>query len=221
MEGSNKSPAAGEAASAPLPGRRSGSNRRRSLLTDLAAAAVVLALVSLAVAVVFPPPYIPAVCNNSGTGSNSDHNSNCGLASKLLHLFCVPVAAAAMALRTLFKAGTLALALPSATSASLLYVASYAGNVTTFNLTLSTEASLDVVATTDGCAPNPSWLTLDYPNATLYCLDEGLSTVNGTLSSYSTKDDGSLVQLDKVNTINGPVNGAIYGTNGHGLVLAE
>lgn len=132
-----------------------------------------------------------------------------------------------MALRSLFAAGTLALTLPSATSASLLYVSSYAGNVTTLNLTLSTHdhategASLQVVATNDGCAPNPSWLTLDYPNGTLYCLDEGLKTVNGTLSSFKTNGDGSLVQLDKVDTINGPVSGALYGTENHGLVLAE
>ncbi|KAL1845853.1 hypothetical protein VTK73DRAFT_423 [Phialemonium thermophilum] len=108
-------------------------------------------------------------------------------------------------------------------SATLLYVASYAGNITTLNLTLhsNTSGSLHAVSSTDGCAPNPSWLTLDRANSTLYCLDEGLNVHKGTLSSYKTSEDGTLARLDKVDTIWGPVYGAIYGSGGRGLALAE
>ncbi|KAJ9132520.1 Lactonase, 7-bladed beta-propeller-domain-containing protein [Pleurostoma richardsiae] len=129
----------------------------------------------------------------------------------------------------LSAAGVAATALPRvplhSSATALLYVSSYAGTITTLNLTVpganTTEASLLPIASTTGCAPNPSWLTLDYPNSVLYCLDEGLSTPNGTLSSYKTSVDGSLVQLDKVNTISGPVSAVIYGACGRGLALAE
>lgn len=221
----SKAPAmAADAASAVVPGRR-GSNRRRRrrccpLVTDLAPVAViVLALLALAVALACP---LPCIYSGSDKGFSASN-----LASKLLHHLSHMPVATAMALRSLAKAGTLAaLALPSATSASLLYVSSYAGTITTFNLSLATldhatEASLQVVASTTGCAPNPSWLTLDYPNSTVYCLDEGLSSRNGTLSSYRTTDNGTLVQLDKVDTIVGPVSAAIYGTENRGLVLAQ
>lgn len=212
------------AVTATLPGRRN-RRRRRCLFTNLAAAVVVavLALVPLTIFV---------VSQASGIRLDGANDSGSSFASKflhlvhLVHLVHMPATAAAMALRSLLTAGTLAFGLPSATSASLLYVSSYAGTITTFNLSLSnldhaTEAHLQSIASSDGCAPNPSWLTLDYSNSTLYCLDEGLSSRNGSLSSYSTADDGTLVRLDKVTTILGPVSGVIYGTGGRGLALAE
>ncbi|KAK1771268.1 Lactonase, 7-bladed beta-propeller-domain-containing protein [Phialemonium atrogriseum] len=208
------------AVTATLPGHRS--RRRRCLFTNLTAAVVVavLALVPLTIFV---------VSRASGIRLDDANDSGSSFASKflhLVHLVHMPDTAAAMALRSLLTAGTLAFGLPSATSASLLYVSSYAGTITTFNLSLSnldhaTEAHLQPIASSDGCAPNPSWLTLDYSNSTLYCLDEGLSSRNGSLSSYSTADDGTLVRLDKVTTILGPVSGVIYGTGGRGLALAE
>lgn len=115
-------------------------------------------------------------------------------------------------------AGVLSLALwtSSCATATLLYVSSYSGTVTTLNLTGSV---LESVASTDGCAGSPSWLTLDYLTAVLYCTDEGLTTGEGSLSSFSTNEDGSLVQLDQVSTIVGPVAAAIYGRCGRGLAL--
>lgn len=123
-------------------------------------------------------------------------------------------------------ATTLALtALPHASSATLLYVTSYAGTLTTLNLTLpasnASTGSLQAIASNNGCATSPSWLTLDHPKSVLYCLDEGLDRPNGTLSSYRTSANGTLVQLDKVDTLSGPVSAVIYGDGGKGLALAE
>lgn len=117
----------------------------------------------------------------------------------------------------------------SQASASLLYVASYSGTVTTLNMTSAGQAShgatvpvLKSVATTQGCAGSPSWLTLDHPKAVLYCIDEGLTTEpHGSLSSYRTNEDGSLSQLDKVQTVAGPVSGVFYGKDRSGLAMAH
>lgn len=100
----------------------------------------------------------------------------------------------------------------SLTSATSLFVSSYAGNITTLSLTeINGSYSLDPIFYNDSCAPNPSWLTLDPNHGTLYCLDEGLEVTNGTLSSFTINRDGSLNLVEKIDTINGPVSGVIYG----------
>lgn len=118
-----------------------------------------------------------------------------------------------------------ATALPHLSSATLLYVTSYSGTLTTLNLTLpaanASAGSLQAIATNNGCAESPSWLTLDHEKSVLYCLDEGLTGPNGTLSSYKTSANGTLTQLHKVKTLSGPVSGVLYGDGGRGLALAE
>ncbi len=98
------------------------------------------------------------------------------------------------------------------TVATNLYVSSYMGNITSLSLTkLGPYYTLEAVSTNLGCAPNPSWLELDKSVEILYCLDEGLTVPNGSLSSYSLSTDGTLTQLARVTTISGPVNSVIYG----------
>jgi len=132
-----------------------------------------------------------------------------------------------MSPRSLLQAGARTLAglalLPGASSATLLYVASYAGTVTTLNLTGTTpgHASLELVGSSTGCAPNPSWLTLDKATSTLYCLNEGLNTPNGSLAELGTSPSGELSLRSTVTTPSGPVSGVIYGSNGSGIALAE
>jgi len=113
--------------------------------------------------------------------------------------------------------------LPTLSSATLLYVASYTGTVTTLNLTTTTcgQPSLEFVASSGACAPNPSWLTLDKSTSTLYCLNEGINFPNGSLASFQTSASGALTPLSNITTPWGPVNGVIYGKKGDGLVLAE
>lgn len=113
----------------------------------------------------------------------------------------------------------------SLTSATNLFVASYAGNITTLSLTEANGSySLDPIFYNSGCAPNPSWLTLDSNHGILYCLDEGLEVTNGTLSSFVINQNGSLELVQKADTINGPVSGIIYdnpGTGKRAIALAH
>ncbi|KAH8879671.1 putative isomerase YbhE [Thozetella sp. PMI_491] len=115
--------------------------------------------------------------------------------------------------------------LPGATSTTLLYVASYAGTLTTLGLTASSRGDvpsmLERVSVSDGCAGNSTWLTLDKLNGILYCLEEGLDRPNGTLSSFKTSGDGILIQLGRTPTIGGPVSSVIYGQDGSGLAVSE
>ncbi|KAI5463400.1 Lactonase, 7-bladed beta-propeller-domain-containing protein [Mariannaea sp. PMI_226] len=112
-----------------------------------------------------------------------------------------------------------------------LYVASYLGSVTSLSLAKQIQRrssgdgvpSLKPVASTEGCAGSPSWLMFDSTNKVLYCTDEGLSSADdeGSISSFRAISDGSLVRLDRVRTISGPVSAILYGTHGNGLAVAH
>lgn len=105
--------------------------------------------------------------------------------------------------------------------AARLFISSYSGNVTTVDIARNADGnfSMNAIAETTGCEESPSWLTYDSVNSVVYCSDEGLTTVNGTLSSFKAIEDGSLVQLDKVDTITGGVKNEIYG-DGSSLAVA-
>ena len=112
-----------------------------------------------------------------------------------------------MAIRSVFT-----LALASAASATNLFVSDYGGTVSTYSLTAKNgNYSLKSIYTTQECAPNPSWLTLDANRGLLFCLNEGLETVNGSLSSFTINSDGTLNHIKNETTISGPVHGVIYG----------
>ncbi|KAK1969471.1 putative isomerase YbhE [Colletotrichum sublineola] len=129
-------------------------------------------------------------------------------------------------MRDLFApAGLLPLLLSSPAAATLLYASSYSGAITTLNFTLcanhATQSTLQPISSSGGCAPSPSWLTLDPVNSRLYCTDEGLTTNVGTVSSFTTGPDGVLQQLAKTETISGPVSAVVYGDRGQGLAVAQ
>ena len=159
--------------------------------------------------------------------TTSATTATAALASHILHLshyLKLRLHMLAMALRSLFAAGVLASALlPSAASASLLYVTSYGGTVSTFNLTSPAANSTDLkwLASTEACNPAPSWLTLDRANSTIYCLGEGSQKEGGSITSFRTANNGSLVPLARVKTIDGPVSAVIYGEGGRGLAVAQ
>ncbi|KAI2470968.1 putative isomerase YbhE [Annulohypoxylon bovei var. microspora] len=128
----------------------------------------------------------------------------------------------------IFPAGLLSLGLVGSASATLLYVSSYAGTVTTLRLTLpdddcvdGTAATLATISNSTGCGPSPSWLTLDYSKNILFCLDEGLTDPYGGVASFSTNDDGTLTTLNRIEVIQGPVSIAEFGVGGHGLAIAH
>ncbi|PNY29190.1 Uncharacterized protein TCAP_00894 [Tolypocladium capitatum] len=81
--------------------------------------------------------------------------------------------------------------------------------------------TLKALSSANGCAGSPSFLTLDHGRSTLYCVDEGLQSGGGSLSSFKTNADGSLTQLFKVNTPAGPVFSTVYGPGNSGLAVAH
>ena len=103
-----------------------------------------------------------------------------------------------------------------------LFVASYAGAVSTLKLGYheGNTYSLKNTSVNLGCFPNPTWLTLDKPSNTLYCLGEGLATPNGSLSSYHIGENGTLTQLSYATSPNGPVYGALYGSRNGTTAMA-
>jgi len=106
-------------------------------------------------------------------------------------------------------------------SAASVFISSYFGLVTTVDVAKQSDGnySMTAISETSGCAVSPSWLTYDPVKSVVYCSDEGLSTPNGTLSSFKAAVNGSLVQLDKIQTPNGGVASEIYG-NGSSLAIA-
>ncbi|KAM0717916.1 hypothetical protein Q7P37_006248 [Cladosporium fusiforme] len=103
-------------------------------------------------------------------------------------------------------------ALSAAASATNLFVSSYAGDVTTFSLAESNGTyALNATSSNSDCGPNPAWLTLDASRGTIYCLNEGLTSPNGSMSSFTINRDGSLNHVQNSTTISGPVSGVIYG----------
>ncbi|KIN00255.1 hypothetical protein OIDMADRAFT_125399 [Oidiodendron maius Zn] len=103
-----------------------------------------------------------------------------------------------------------------------LYVSSYAGTITSLQLTQDTNGSysLSQVAVNEDSAPNPSWLTKDEYNDIIYCVDEGLTVPNGSLASYKTSPSGELTKIDRHTVISGPVSSVVY-NGGKGLALAH
>ncbi|MCJ1248667.1 hypothetical protein MMC30_005885 [Trapelia coarctata] len=117
--------------------------------------------------------------------------------------------------------------LASVASATNLFVSSYAGPVTTLELTRNASAkgyNLQTTSSTNECAYNASWLLFEPYHRVLYCIGEGLdSQTRGGLTVFSASDDGILKKTDQHDTPWGGVNAAIYhGKAGnHSLAIAH
>ncbi|KAI4178823.1 MAG: hypothetical protein L6R41_008188 [Letrouitia leprolyta] len=112
-------------------------------------------------------------------------------------------------------------------SSTKLYVSSYAGTITTFDLVKTGNASYELTKldTSTGCSPNASWLQIDVKHHNLFCLDEGLTTGNGSLTSFKLNNNtthGSLSPVNHTIIPNAPVNSAIFNSpyGGGGQLLA-
>ncbi|KAI0466827.1 putative isomerase YbhE [Xylaria cf. heliscus] len=134
------------------------------------------------------------------------------------HLYLDP-SAASMRTSSVFPAAAGLLA--GSTSATLLYVTSYAGTVTTLDLVEGTTSRLETVTSTTACGANPSWLTLDYSKSFVYCLDEAWGQLTGSITSFYTNANGSLTPLDTATVVAGPVSIAEFGVGGSGLAIAS
>ncbi|KAI9716224.1 MAG: hypothetical protein M1812_005449 [Candelaria pacifica] len=110
----------------------------------------------------------------------------------------------------------------SISTATNLHVSSYSGLITSFSLTKHQNGTYDLktVGTTNFSAPSPSWLTLDRQSRILYSIDEGINTLNGSLSSYHTSPSGKLTPISRLPTINGGVSSVIFDINRHKKAIA-
>ncbi|KAK4693993.1 hypothetical protein P7C71_g3503, partial [Lecanoromycetidae sp. Uapishka_2] len=98
-------------------------------------------------------------------------------------------------------------------STTKLFVSSYAGNITTLDLTHSNGTyNLAQISSSNGCAPNASWLHIDPKHQNLYCLDENTASLtNGSLNSFKIDPkSGSLTRVQRLITPAAPVNSIIY-----------
>lgn len=132
-----------------------------------------------------------------------------------------PSAATIMRTSSVFPAAAAAGLLAGSTSATLLYVTSYAGTVTTLDLVEGATSKLETVASTTACGAKPSWLTLDYSKSFVYCLDEAWGEPTGSVTSFYTNANGSLSPLDTATVVAGPVSIAEFGVGGSGLAIAS
>ncbi|KAI0403733.1 Lactonase, 7-bladed beta-propeller-domain-containing protein [Xylaria palmicola] len=123
--------------------------------------------------------------------------------------------------KSAFPAGAAGLLLAGSTSATLLYVTSYAGTVTTLDLVEGATTKLETLASTTACGANPSWLALDYSKSFVYCLDEAWGQPTGSVTSFYTHANGSLTPLATADVVAGPVSIAEFGVGGHGLAIAS
>jgi hypothetical protein len=104
---------------------------------------------------------------------------------------------------------------------TVLHVASYSGDVTTFDLKRNDKGiyNLEKLGVTNGSAPQASWLELDAKKRTVYGLDEAWSTPNGTITVYSNKKDVLEISKKYV-TLAGAVSTIVY-NGGKALAVAH
>jgi hypothetical protein len=112
--------------------------------------------------------------------------------------------------------------LTTSVAATNLYVSSYGGNITSLKLSALPQGgySFETIATINGSAPQPSWLTRDEFTGAIYEVDEVYAGTNSTIASYKASTDGQLTIINRQSTINGPVHTAVY-NEGKALVAAH
>lgn len=76
---------------------------------------------------------------------------------------------------------------------------------------------LKVKAISPGCGDVASWMILYFTTDRLFCMVE--SSPNGTVSSFETREDGSLSRLNIVTSFAGTVESTLFG-QGNGLAVA-
>lgn len=99
-------------------------------------------------------------------------------------------------------------------AATNLYVASYAGNLTSLSLVENPDHTynLSQITTFNTSTDAPSWLTLNRHNNILYYVDEAVNATNGTLISYRTSYTGQLTEIQRVEALAGGVHATFYGS---------
>jgi 6-phosphogluconolactonase (cycloisomerase 2 family) len=98
-----------------------------------------------------------------------------------------------------------------------ILVAGYDGFVRTLSLQ---NNQLSEINKTTGCGANPTWLSLDFANQRLWCLDEGWNTVNGSLNTFDIEDNLRLQPYQSRNVSAGPVQSNFF-AKGSQIAIAQ
>lgn len=127
-----------------------------------------------------------------------------------------------LALFALIGAGT---ALAKQPSVKNLFVTSYAGTLSTLQLSTVGDGhyQLQNASVNLGCQPSPSELVVDKQHGALFCIGEAAAGGNGSLTAYNIMN-GTLAQRANTAANPGPVYGALYGGPSaavRGLALAH
>lgn len=112
--------------------------------------------------------------------------------------------------------------LAASASATNLWVSSYAGTITSLQLSALPAGgySINTTSVNTGCGGSASWLEKNEQCDVVYCVDEGLTTPNGSVSSFKIETSGALTPLTKHDSIPGPVASIIY-NGGKALAAAH
>lgn len=97
-------------------------------------------------------------------------------------------------------------------SATKLFVSSYNASLVTLELKMTEGIhSLLPSQVSQGCAPNATWLHLDPKHDILYCIDENIPGLNGSLHSFKLeKESGILTHVANLTIARAPVHATIY-----------
>jgi 6-phosphogluconolactonase (cycloisomerase 2 family) len=101
------------------------------------------------------------------------------------------------------------------------YVASYSGNLTSLNFLGRDYNSTPVVSVNSECGPSPAWLEFDEDKRYLFCLNEGIDKLNGSITSYSVDMTAFLTKAAQIDIPPGPVHGSFVGNNKTGMIISH
>lgn len=103
---------------------------------------------------------------------------------------------------------------------TILYAASYSGNITSLSLETSNAGyTLNKVSVASECGANPVWLEEDKERNLLYCLDEA-----GTVGVFGVNSStpGALEPITQMNSSYAPVASTLFNANGQrGIAFAH
>lgn len=95
-----------------------------------------------------------------------------------------------------------------------LFVTSYAGTLSTLSLKSPDAGQYKLMNTSVSrrCNPSPSWISVDIVSSSLICVGEGMTSKNGTLTTFNiNNDNGTVAPISSIDTLGGPVFGSYYG----------
>jgi len=99
--------------------------------------------------------------------------------------------------------------------AANIFVSHYSGTINTLTFNPTNDGNYSLALNTSlRIGGQPSWMTWDAANRTIYASDE-TSPGNGSLTAVSAATNGSLTQIARATAIGGGVANVLYGDGGY------